>query len=282
MYYLWHLSQDVPSCPVHPLINSTKGTFRLRFCIWGWIQWLKCNLLWSIYYIWHLSQNVLSCPTLSVPPPPHRKYWSGHISASNQDRALMYCSYERSFKALSGFCSLVALVIIMSAKRSNKQEMTVLIDCQNIMKGDIASSTASLVGEDTEAGSASDMCTTTDISRSLPLERKALSEPWGLNCVWRFTALWFACDHFMLKQSSVANCLKPKDIHVWNHHNFTLPRPIPPPIKANTPHQGQCSHSYLNQHIPQAGNIQRQGYPGKTRNMHLGIHATQSQLSRAH
>ncbi len=27
---------------------------------------------------------------------------------------------------------------------------------------------------------------------------------------------------------------------------------------------------------PKAGNIQRRGYPGKTQNMHLGIHATQS------
>ncbi len=53
------------------------------------------------------------CPT---PPPclsPHGPNWIGHISASNEDGALMLSSYERSLKALSEIHNLVAMQTLL-------------------------------------------------------------------------------------------------------------------------------------------------------------------------
>ncbi len=49
-------------------------------------------------------------PHVALSPPGQKQI--GPISASNQDRALMFSSYERSQKALSEFYNLVAMAIL--------------------------------------------------------------------------------------------------------------------------------------------------------------------------
>ncbi len=113
----------VPSILSHPPMDKTEWTFVLRSCMGGWIQYHWCNILWPMLYIYGISGK-MSYPIPSY--PSCRQDWNVHVSASNQDRALTFCSYERSLTALSGFYNLVAMVTFPStitAKRSENKKL---------------------------------------------------------------------------------------------------------------------------------------------------------------
>ncbi len=64
----------------------------------------------SLTSTWHLRHNILSHPMAPYLTQLHGQDWNGHISASDQDRALKFGSYEISLQALSWFYNLVAVV----------------------------------------------------------------------------------------------------------------------------------------------------------------------------
>ncbi len=58
----------IPSIPLPPVVR-TEWVFGLRSCMWGWIQYFNCNLLYGQCNIYMASQP--RCPILPVPP------WTG-------------------------------------------------------------------------------------------------------------------------------------------------------------------------------------------------------------
>ncbi len=104
-YGLYAISAKT-SCPVqsvHP-IPSHPGQDKMDI----WVEILHGRLnevspmqypLANVIYLWHLRKDILSHPI----PSPCGQDWNCHISTSNQDRTLIFGSYERSWKALLDF-----------------------------------------------------------------------------------------------------------------------------------------------------------------------------------
>ncbi len=149
-------------------VSSGQGTHFLsvRFlCCFGYsgslcynpALWVfRGNILQPMLFICGILGKT-SCPIPSC--PPYGQEWNCHISASNQNGALIFSSYERSLKTLSGkqpqfdwHCNI--FLATMSANRSQNStngcflhviqvkivfwvSIASLIDCQNKINGNI-------------------------------------------------------------------------------------------------------------------------------------------------
>ncbi len=81
-------------------------------CCFGWCQWGASLLTENRVSMMRKGQVSIGRATPDL--PRIQQTWIGQISASDEDRALMFGSYERTLKALSEFYYLVAMVTFSS------------------------------------------------------------------------------------------------------------------------------------------------------------------------
>ncbi len=71
------------------------------------------------YMVSQVRHPIPSHPVL--PPPPYGQDWNGYISASNPNRALMFDSYERSFRILQFGCYGNISLATVNARSNNSR-----------------------------------------------------------------------------------------------------------------------------------------------------------------